>query len=185
MLSDAVVFASTKPFAGSTASAGDATIDRATSAAIVDASTDGPRERGEIVIRGHNVMRRYFGNPEVNAETFRHGWFRSGDEGFFREMKAGGRSSLRSYGRFVGKRFKDLPNIVWVVGGDYTPKAADQWVVADMAEGIHEEDSTRLMTGHGSPENSAVVAFGDSITDGARSTSDTNRRWPDILAGRL
>jgi len=32
---------------------------------------------------------------------------------------------------------------------------------------------------------SAVVAFGDSITDGARSTVDANRRWPDILAQRL
>jgi lysophospholipase L1-like esterase len=31
----------------------------------------------------------------------------------------------------------------------------------------------------------AVVAFGDSITDGARSTSDTNGRWPDHLARRL
>jgi lysophospholipase L1-like esterase len=31
----------------------------------------------------------------------------------------------------------------------------------------------------------AVVAFGDSITDGARSTNEANRRWPDILAGRL
>ncbi len=30
-----------------------------------------------------------------------------------------------------------------------------------------------------------VVAFGDSITDGARSTVDANRRWPDILASRL
>ena len=33
--------------------------------------------------------------------------------------------------------------------------------------------------------SSAVVAFGDSITDGARSTVDANHRWPDILAGRL
>ncbi len=31
----------------------------------------------------------------------------------------------------------------------------------------------------------AVVAFGDSITDGARSTVDTNNRWPDELARRL
>ncbi len=29
------------------------------------------------------------------------------------------------------------------------------------------------------------MAFGDSITDGARSTADTNHRWPDILASRL
>ena len=31
----------------------------------------------------------------------------------------------------------------------------------------------------------AVVAFGDSITDGARSTVDMNARWPDVLARRL
>jgi hypothetical protein len=31
------------------------------------------------------------------------------------------------------------------------------------------------------PQTSAVVVtLGDSITDGSRSTSDTNRRWPDI-----
>jgi lysophospholipase L1-like esterase len=36
------------------------------------------------------------------------------------------------------------------------------------------------------PQTSAlVVTLGDSITDGSRSTADTNRRWPDILAGRL
>jgi len=32
---------------------------------------------------------------------------------------------------------------------------------------------------------STLVAFGDSITDGARSTVDANHRWPDILAARL
>jgi len=31
----------------------------------------------------------------------------------------------------------------------------------------------------------AVATFGDSITDGARSTPDTNGRWPDVLAKRL
>jgi lysophospholipase L1-like esterase len=33
--------------------------------------------------------------------------------------------------------------------------------------------------------HSTIVTFGDSITDGARSTPDTNRRWPDLLANRL
>ncbi len=32
---------------------------------------------------------------------------------------------------------------------------------------------------------SAIVAFGDSITDGAASTNDANRRWPNYLADRL
>lgn len=31
----------------------------------------------------------------------------------------------------------------------------------------------------------AVVALGDSITEGANSTASTNRRWPDFLAARL
>jgi lysophospholipase L1-like esterase len=37
----------------------------------------------------------------------------------------------------------------------------------------------------GSPDAAAVVAFGDSITDGARSTPDTNNSWPALLAARL
>lgn len=35
------------------------------------------------------------------------------------------------------------------------------------------------------PGDSAVVAFGDSITDGAYSTANANHRWPDYLAARL
>jgi lysophospholipase L1-like esterase len=31
----------------------------------------------------------------------------------------------------------------------------------------------------------ALVTFGDSITDGTRSTPDTNHRWPNLLAERL
>jgi hypothetical protein len=30
-----------------------------------------------------------------------------------------------------------------------------------------------------------IVAVGDSITDGLRSTANSNRRWPDFLARRL
>lgn len=35
------------------------------------------------------------------------------------------------------------------------------------------------------PRDAAIVAFGDSITDGWQSTRDANSRWPDILAARL
>ena len=84
-----------------------------------------------------------------------------GDEGFFREIKAGGREKLRAYGRFVGRRFKDLPNIVWMLGGDYTPEKADQWTVTELAAAIREQDPTHLMTAHHSPESSAVAAFGE------------------------
>ena len=35
------------------------------------------------------------------------------------------------------------------------------------------------------PTVGAIVTFGDSITDGTRSTANTNSRWPDHLAKRL
>jgi long-chain acyl-CoA synthetase len=44
----------------------------------------GEGEKGEIVIRGHNVMKYYFQNEEANEKTFAYNWFRSGDEGFFK-----------------------------------------------------------------------------------------------------
>ena len=41
-------------------------------------------ERGEIVIRGANVMKEYYSNPTANETAFAFDWFRSGDEGFFK-----------------------------------------------------------------------------------------------------
>jgi long-chain acyl-CoA synthetase len=38
-------------------------------------------ERGEICIRGHNIMKGYLGKPDATAETMRGGWFHSGDVG--------------------------------------------------------------------------------------------------------
>jgi len=38
-------------------------------------------EMGEVVMRGNNVMRGYYEDPEATAEAFRGGWFHSGDVG--------------------------------------------------------------------------------------------------------
>jgi acyl-CoA synthetase (AMP-forming)/AMP-acid ligase II len=54
---------------------------------IVDAENNplGPGELGEIVIRGENIMRGYYKNPQATAEAFTGDWFHSGDLGYFDE----------------------------------------------------------------------------------------------------
>ncbi len=62
----------------------------------------GNGERGEIVIRGVNVMQGYSRRPDANDEAFAHDWFRSGDEGFF-ERDPSGRAFF-----FITGRIKEL-----------------------------------------------------------------------------
>ena len=61
-----------------------------------------PGERGEIAIRGANVMKFYYENEDANEKTFSYGWFRSGDEGFY-QLDEKGRKFF-----FITGRLKEL-----------------------------------------------------------------------------
>jgi acyl-CoA synthetase (AMP-forming)/AMP-acid ligase II len=77
-------------------------------------------ERGEVVIKGPNVIRGYENNPEANATSFVDGWFRTGDQGF---LDADGYLTL------VG-RIKELINR----GGEkISPREVDEVLLAHPA----------------------------------------------------
>jgi fatty-acyl-CoA synthase len=51
---------------------------------VDDAMVDVPRDGatlGEVIMRGNNIMKGYFKDPEATAQAFRGGWFHSGDLG--------------------------------------------------------------------------------------------------------
>jgi long-chain acyl-CoA synthetase len=81
----------------------------------------GPEHKGEIVIRGHNVMQGYFRRPDANESTFMYNWFRSGDEGFVVE-DAEGRPFF-----FITGRIKEL---IIRGGVNYSPFEIDEVLTA-------------------------------------------------------
>jgi hypothetical protein len=66
-------------------------------------------------------------------------------------------SNARVYGRFLGKRYQDKPNIIWILGGDRKADGVEE-VWSEMARGLEEGDGHRHlktyhpMGGHSSSE---------------------------------
>ena len=80
------------------------------------------------------------------------------DEGWIEETLANGPEKCRGWGRYVGKRYRDFDNLVWMIGGDRNPDKAREDVDA-VASGIKEFDNRHLFTAHCHPENSAIDQY--------------------------
>lgn len=74
-------------------------------------------EKGEIVIRGENVMAGYWKNPVASAETVREGWLYTGDMGYL------GKDGLL----YVLGRFKSL--LIGSDGEKYSPEGIEEALV--------------------------------------------------------
>jgi hypothetical protein len=69
------------------------------------------------------------------------------EDGWYRAMVANGPDRLRRYGRYVGRRYRNFTNILWVHSGDFN--IPEKELVNAIAEGIRELDPQALHTAHG------------------------------------
>lgn len=80
------------------------------------------------------------------------------DEGWYNEVLANGVDKLRDYGDWVGRRYKDFDNLLWLMGGDREPEDARAHVEA-MALAIRRADPRHLFSAHCAPEHSAADCY--------------------------
>jgi hypothetical protein len=68
--------------------------------------------------------------------------------GWLSVLENNGVDKARAYGRFLGRRFKDFPNIIWMSGNDFQSwrNAADDAVVSAVAKGIRDADTNHIHT---------------------------------------
>ena len=74
-------------------------------------------EKGEIVIKGENVMAGYWKNPKATAETVVDGWLHTGDMGYMRDKDF----------LYVVGRFKSL--LISADGEKYSPEGIEESLV--------------------------------------------------------
>ena len=110
-------------------------------------------------------------------------------EGWYTEVNANGPVKMYQFGRYIGLRYKDFKNIVWVMGGDGAPAGAiDE--IREMVRGIEEMAGPQLFSVHNGRFDSGITRYygenwidlNNTYADGSTSPfyllSDFNRNLP-------
>jgi long-chain acyl-CoA synthetase len=108
-----------------------------------------PGEPGEVVVRGYNVMKGYFQNPQATAEAMRGGWFHTGDIGILDD---------EGYLAIVDRK-KDM-----IIRGGYNVYPRDVEEVLYTHPAIREAAVIGLPSDEHGEEVHAVVALKEGVT---------------------
>ena len=81
------------------------------------------------------------------------------DEGWVEETLANGPEKCLNFGRYLGRRYKDFDNIMWILAGDRHPEGPILEDIDLLALGIREYDRRHLISAHCEPEHSGVDGF--------------------------
>jgi hypothetical protein len=83
--------------------------------------------------------------------------FDGGSQGWYQEMSTMPLASCTSYGQFLGQRYANRQNIVWMWGGDYTPPSGLRGEMCMLAirDGIIAAEPGALASAHWSQESTS------------------------------
>ena len=87
-------------------------------------------------------------------------------EGWYSQVIANGPAKMYQYGRYLGTRYKDFKNIIWVMGGDCSPASAiDE--IREMVRGIEETAGPQIFSVQNSRFSSGITEY-------------SNENWIDL-----
>jgi hypothetical protein len=87
--------------------------------------------------------------------------YNCGPEGWCSEVQAASLSDMTFWGQYIGNRYKDYPNIIWVIGGDTNPSRYPgvQEKVDAFVAGLKQYDNVHLITAHNTSGEMAVTPW--------------------------
>jgi GH18 family chitinase/lysophospholipase L1-like esterase len=96
-----------------------------------------------------------------------------GSEGWAKEIQSASEAQMTDWGKYVGNRYKNYPNIVWVIGADADPSPSvcnAQAKLDDVANGIKSVDPNHPFTAHNSGGQMAITPY----------KNDANAKWLNV-----
>jgi hypothetical protein len=103
-------------------------------------------------------------------------------EGWYSEVTANGTAKMYQYGKYLGQRYKDYKNIVWVMGGDCSPSAAlDE--IREIVRGIEEMAGPQIFSVQNARFHSGITEYaGETWIDLNTAYADHNTLTKYLLA---
>jgi hypothetical protein len=80
---------------------------------------------------------------------------------YWSEEKIFNKKNAYAYGKYLGQRYRDQWNIIWILGGDRIPKTEEEYeIIVQMAKGLKAGDlGKHLITFHPSGNNTSLSFF--------------------------
>jgi hypothetical protein len=105
-----------------------------------------------------------------------------GSEGWCNVVKASSFAGMRAYGQYLGNRYRNMSNIIWLIGGDTDPTSSGvAGKLREFVAGMKEVGATQLVTAHNAPEQSARDVWSNESWLDLNNIYTYSNTYPDAL----